>query len=377
MAETLPRFGLPEVNFLETDASAIEAGIIAGYESAARRSLAAGDPVRLFLLTIAAEIAQLRAEVNIAAQNNLISYAQGEFLDALGAYFGVTRLPASKAKATFRYTLSAALQDPVVIPAGSQIANGQVTFETDAEASVPAGELYVDVPATCTTAGAAGNGWLPGQINAMVEPIAYVAEVANTTASADGGDEEDDESLAERIKLAPNSFSTAGPRRAYEYHTYSASAAITDVAVDSPTPGLVNIYILAQGGTLPSQELVDATAEYLSAEDRRPLTDDLHVYAPTATEFGVVLKYWISVERQAEIETIRASVDKAVQDYVEWQTKRIGRDIVPDKLVQLAVEAGAWRVDADTLSPEYTSVDLAHVAQCTGVSVTYMGLANE
>ena len=377
MAETLPRFGLPEVNFLETDASAIEAGIIAGYESAARRSLAAGDPVRLFLLTIAAEIAQLRAEVNIAAQNNLISYAQGEFLDALGAYFGVTRLPASKAKTTFRYTLSAALQDPVVIPAGSQIANGSIVFETDAETAVPAGSLYIDVPATCTTAGAAGNGWLPGQINAMVEPIAYVAEVANITASADGGDEEDDESLAERIKLAPNSFSTAGPRRAYEYHTYSASAAITDVAVDSPTPGIVNIYILAQGGTLPSQELVDATAEYLSAEDRRPLTDELHVYAPTAVEFGVVLKYYISVERQAEIETIRANVDKAVQDYVEWQTKRIGRDIVPDKLVQLAVEAGAWRVDAATLSPEYTSVDLAHVAQCTGVSVTYMGLANE
>ena len=377
MAETLPRFGLPEVNFLETDAAAIEAGIIAGYETAAKRPLAAGDPVRLFLLSIAAEIAQLRAEVNISAQCNLLSYAQGEYLDALGNYFGVTRLPASKARTTIRYTLSTALQDPVVIPAGSQVANGSITFETDAEASVPAGELYVDVPATCTTAGAAGNGWLPGQINAMVEPIAYVAEVANTTASADGGDEEDDESLAERIKLAPNSFSTAGPRRAYEYHTYSASAAISDVAVDSPTPGLVNVYILAQGGTLPSQELVDATAEYLSAEDRRPLTDDLHVYAPTATEFGVVLKYYISIERQAEIETIRANVDRAVAEYVEWQTKKIGRDIVPDKLVQLVVEAGAWRVDASTLSPEYTSVDLAHVAQCTGVSVTYMGLANE
>lgn len=377
MAETLPRFGLPEVNFLETDAAAIEAGIIAGYETAAKRPLAAGDPVRLFLLSIAAEIAQLRAEVNISAQCNLLSYAQGEYLDALGSYFGVTRLPASKARTTIRYTLSTALQDPVVIPAGSQVANGSITFETDAEASVPAGELYVDVPATCTTAGATGNGWLPGQINAMVEPIAYVAEVANTTASADGGDEEDDASLAERIKLAPNSFSTAGPRRAYEYHTYSASAAISDVAVDSPTPGLVNVYILAQGGTLPSQELVDATAEYLSAEDRRPLTDDLHVYAPTATEFGVVLKYYISIERQAEIETIRANVDRAVAEYVEWQTKKIGRDIVPDKLVQLVVEAGAWRVDASTLSPEYTSVDLAHVAQCTGVSVTYMGLANE
>lgn len=377
MAETLPRFGLPEVDFLETDASAVEAGIIAGYEAAAKRTLAAGDPVRLFLLTVAAEICALRNEVNISAQNNLLSYAQGEYLDALGVYFGVTRLPASAAKTTLRYTLSAALQDPVVIPAGSQVANGEVTFATDVEISVPAGSLYADVPATCTEPGAAGNGFLAGQINAMVEPIAYVASVANVTTSADGGDEEDDESLAERIKLAPNSFSTAGPRRAYEYHTYSASAAISDVAVDSPTPGLVNIYILAQGGTLPSQELVDSTAAYLSDEDRRPLTDDLHVYAPTATNFGVVLKYWISVERQAELEAIQDAVEQAVQGYVAWQTKKIGRDIVPDKLVQLVVAAGAWRVDAATLSPEYTSVDFAHVAQCTGVSVTYMGLANE
>jgi len=377
MAETLPRFGLPEVDFLETDASAVEAGIIAGYEAAAKRTLAAGDPVRLFLLTVAAEICALRNEVNISAQNNLLSYAQGEYLDALGVYFGVTRLPASAAKTTLRYTLSAALQDPVVIPAGSQVANGEVTFATDAEVSVPAGSLYADVPATCTEPGAAGNGFLAGQINAMVEPIAYVASVANITTSADGGDEEDDESLAERIKLAPNSFSTAGPRRAYEYHTYSASAAISDVSVDSPTPGLVNIYILAQGGTLPSQELVDSTAAYLSDEDRRPLTDELHVYAPTVTNFGVVLKYWISVERQAELEAIQDAVGQAVQDYVAWQTKKIGRDIVPDKLVQLVVAAGAWRVDAATLSPEYTSVDLAHVAQCTGVSVTYMGLANE
>lgn len=377
MAETLPRFGLPEVDFLETDASAVEAGIIAGYEAAAKRTLAAGDPVRLFLLTIAAEICALRNEVNVSAQNNLLSYAQGKYLDALGVYFGVTRLPASAARTTLRYTLSAALQDPVVIPAGSQVANGEATFATDAEAAVPAGSLYVDVPATCTEPGATGNGFLAGQLNAMVEPIAYVASVANITTSADGGDEEDDESLAERIKLAPNSFSTAGPRRAYEYHTYSASAAISDVAVDSPTPGLVNIYILAQGGTLPSQELVDATAAYLSDEDRRPLTDELHVYAPTAASFGVVLKYWISVERQAELEAIQSAVEQAVQNYVEWQTKKIGRDIVPDKLVQLAVEAGAWRVDAATLSPEYTSVDLAHVAQCTGVSITYMGLANE
>ena len=34
MAETIPRWGLPEVNFLETDAETIRSQIITGFEQA-------------------------------------------------------------------------------------------------------------------------------------------------------------------------------------------------------------------------------------------------------------------------------------------------------------------------------------------------------
>ena len=44
MAETIPRWGLPEVNFLETDAETIRSQIITGFEQASGDTLAAGDP---------------------------------------------------------------------------------------------------------------------------------------------------------------------------------------------------------------------------------------------------------------------------------------------------------------------------------------------
>lgn len=68
MAETIPRWHLPAVEFLETDAETIKAEIITGYEQASGRTLAAGDPVRLYLLSLAAVIIQQRTAVNLAAR---------------------------------------------------------------------------------------------------------------------------------------------------------------------------------------------------------------------------------------------------------------------------------------------------------------------
>ncbi len=76
MAETIPRWHLPAVEFLETDAETIQAEIITGYEEASGRTLAAGDPVRLYLLSLATVIIQQRTAVNMAGQQNLLSYAQ-------------------------------------------------------------------------------------------------------------------------------------------------------------------------------------------------------------------------------------------------------------------------------------------------------------
>lgn len=374
MSETLPRWKLPEVNFMETDPSAIESGLIAGYEEASGRTLADGDPVRLFLLSIAAAIIQLRNAVNVAAQQNLLSYATGKYLDELGRYLAVTRLPASGAKTTFRFTLSEELAEAYTIPAGFEITNGVVTFALDAEAVISPGELSVDAVATCTVAGESGNGYLEGQIATIVTPVPYLESAVNLTETSGGADAEDDAAFAERIRLAPNSFSVAGPSKAYIFHAYSVSSAIIDVAVTSPTPGVVNVYPLLDGGELPGEELLGDVEAYLSADDIRPLTDEVHALAPTAKEYAIMVDYWIFTEDQSRGEQIKADVEAAVESYRLWQQARIGRDILPDQLIRGVIAAGAARVDSATLSPsEFIALEDDEVAQCTGVTVNFKG----
>lgn len=374
MSETLPRWGLPKVEFLATDPETIKTEIIMGYEQAADRSLADGDPVRLFLLSIADQIIQLRTAFNTGAQQNLLSYATGEYLDALGANMQVSRLPASTAITTLEFTLSQVLGEAYIIPAGFEVTNGTITFATIAELVIEPGELSGNALAHCTTAGAVGNGFVAGQINTIVSPMAFLAGAKNITESTGGADVESDADYANRIKLAPNSYSVAGPEKAYEYHTRSVSSSIIDVSVASPNPGEIKIYPLLENGELPSADMRELIYSHLSSDDIRPLTDYVEVLAPAAKEYEINVDYWISREDTAKAAAISAAVDAAVEEYRLWQQTKIGRDITPDELIARVKNAGASRVDFSTLKPsEWVALTDSQVAQCTKITVEFKG----
>lgn len=378
MAETIPRWGLAPVNFLETDAETIRSQIITGFEQASGDTLAAGDPRRLFLLSIADVIIQQRTAINLAAQQNLLSYAQGGYLDALGQLLAVERMAESKAVTTIEFTLSQALGSVYTIPAGTQVTNGVVTFETDEDLLIPIGETTGEVSASCTVAGPVGNDYLAGQVNTIVTPMTFVSGAQNTTITTGGADAESDPDFADRIRLAPNSFSVAGPEKAYVYHAKSVSPAIIDVKVDSPTPGEVDVYVLLTDGTLPTEDTLEQIEEHLSDENIRPLTDYVVVKAPTASNYEIELHYWINQEDSSKAAQIQADVEAAVEQYRLWQQTKIGRDITPGKLLQLVFAAGASRVDNSKLKPAaWKKLEAMQVAQCTNVSVVYEGYKDE
>lgn len=378
MAETIPRWGLAPVNFLETDAETIRSQIITGFEQASGDTLAAGDPRRLFLLSIADVIIQQRTAINLAAQQNLLSYAQGGYLDALGQLLAVERMAESKAVTTIEFTLSQALGSVYTIPAGTQVTNGVVTFETDEDLLIPIGETTGEVSASCTVAGPVGNDYLAEQISTIVTPMTFVSGAQNTTITTGGADAESDPDFADRIRLAPNSFSVAGPEKAYVYHAKSVSPAIIDVKVDSPTPGEVDVYVLLTDGTLPTEDTLEQIEEHLSDENIRPLTDYVVVKAPTASNYEIELHYWINQEDSSKAAQIQADVEAAVEQYRLWQQTKIGRDITPGKLLQLVFAAGASRVDDSKMKPAaWKKLEAMQVAQCTKVSVVYEGYKDE
>lgn len=372
---------LPQVEFAPKEADAILEELVARYEDAAGITLYPADPVRLFLNTIAYELAQQRSLIDYAAKMNLLAYAQDDYLDHLGAFVPVARLPATAASVTVRFTLSAALPTALTIPVGTRVtprASPDRFFATDVVAIVPAGMLYADCACTCTYTGEGGNGLLAGQVLSLVDPIESVKSAMDITTSAGGADIEDDESYRERIQLVLESLSVAGPINGYRYWALSASAKITDVSVAGPAedaaidPGNVYIYPLLQGGDLPDAEILTAVDAVVNAEDIRPLTDNVHVCAPTAINFVLAITYWVPKEMQTQTSAIKKAVEDAIAEWIAWQRDRLGRDINPSELIHRVVAAGAKR--AVVSSPAFTAVKYNQVAICTSPGIVFGGL---
>ena len=366
---------LPEVEFAVKTAADIEASVITMYESISGRTLASGDPVRLFLESIAAIIVQQRALIDYTGKQNLLAYATGDNLEHIGALVGVERLSDSAATTTLRFTLSLAQPQAVIVPAGTRASPGNnILFATTEAAVFAPGQTIIDVGAACTQTGVTGNGYLPGQFSKIIDPIQWVASVTNTTTSEGGADKESDDSYRVRIQQAPEKFSVAGPDGAYVYHALHASSLIVDVSVQSPSPGVVEIRPLLANGVIPGKEILDMVTDACGNRSVRPLTDHVQVFAPIEVPYVVDVTYWINTNDSANAAAIQAAVEAAVSDWVLWQKSKIGRDINPSELTAKMVQAGAKRVQIT--SPAFAALDLTQVGIASSLSVLLGGLEN-
>ena len=362
---------LPSVLFATKNAAEVEQEVIGLYERASGRTLAPGDPVRLFLLTLVAIIAQQRAIIDFAGKQNLLAYAQGDYLDHLGALVGTCRIPPARARAVVRFSLSAAQPQPVSIPKGARVSAGETYFVTVSQTVVLPGRMSADVLAECTIEGSAGNGYLPGQISKMVDPISYISGVVNVSTSTGGAEEESDESFRDRIQQAPERFSTAGPVGAYKYWAKSALQDISDVSVGSPEPGIVAIYPLMKGGDLPSGDVLSEVESICSADTVRPLTDTVRVLPPEAVEYGLNMVYWVARRDATMVSQIQQNVAVAVEDFLSWQRGALGRDINPSELIARVQGAGALR--CEVRDPPHRSLSYSQIAREVSVNVEYGG----
>ncbi|BFH12340.1 baseplate J/gp47 family protein [Paenibacillus melissococcoides] len=367
---------LPDIQFVDIDVNKTVQNMITSYEALSGRKLYPADPVRLFLLSIAQLIVQQRVVINHTAKQNLLRYATGDYLDHLGAMVETERLQAEPAKTTVRFHLSAPRPEAVLIPAGIRVSpGGELFFATVTVGEVKPGALHVDVPCECLAPGLTGNGFIPGQINTLVDPLPWVDRVENLTESSGGTDREDDDRYRERIYTSPERFSVAGPTGAYEYWARSAHKDIMDVLVWSPAPVEVEIRVLMQGGELPTQDVLNAVHATCNSDRIRPLTDKVTVIAPDAVSYDIDFTYWIDSRNATDAANIQARVHQAVESYIRWQKGRIGRDINPSEMIRLVMNAGARRVAVK--EPAHTIIDKTQVAIAGVPKVTYGGLEDD
>ena len=341
-----------------------------------RVSLSQANPYRLILYACANQLYQAMQYADHAGKMSFLTYSNGNYLDNLAALRGLNRKQATPAKAQFEFSIDSALGTAIAIPAGTRITNGNdVYFATDEYAEIAIGETSTTVEATCTTAGAEGNGFAIGEFSTLVNTIPYITAVTNIEETYGGAPVESDEDLKERIFKAPGGYSTTGPVDAYIYHTKNVSPQIGDVFVDSTTEGEVDVYFVMEDGSIPSASMITQVQNALNDRTIRPLTDLVVVQAPTTETYDIDVTYYISASDAASVSTIQDNVNTAISAYNEWQTEIIGRDINPSYLVQKLMEAGVKRVVVT--DPVYTVVSGDTIAQPGTVTVTYGGIEDD
>lgn len=373
----------PDISFIENmTIEDLQAEMIEDYcekyEELTGKSVELGlaDPVRLILYAASLQIYQGMRFIDAAGKKSFLKYSYGDFLENLGALKGISRNEGTPATTTVRFTLSAVQDSSIYIAAGTRVTSGdEVYFATVEDAEIPAGELYVDVEVECAESGEKGNGYGIGVLNILVDQIAYVESVANIYETDGGADEESDEQLADRIYLAPSKYSVAGSEEAYVYWVKTCNPDISDVKVTSPEPGVVAVRFIMEDGSIPSDVVVNEVAQYLADNEIRPLTDKVEVMAPEQCEVNIDISYYIAESDKNQVAAIQSNVANAIQAYKIWQKEKIGRDVNPDYLMRLVMNAGAKRVEIN--SPVYSELSDDSIACIITESITYGGVESD
>lgn len=368
----------------------IAASMRAVFEQMAGRVLQPAHSEMLLTNAIAYQLSIFANNINGMFASGFVAFANGPALDLLGQLVGVERL----APAAARVRLFAYIENPtpVYVPAGTRVStkDGKYVFATVADltitpaASAPyAGEAFVD--AVCLTPGTGANGLPYGSITTVLDPAPGLSAIGNFVEAAPlgsepdfmpsgGSDQESDEELRERIFLAPNSYSTAGPTNAYIFFAKSASAAIVDVSVTTPGPGRVLLVPLTDTPLVPtSLPILNAVLAAVDAEDVRPLCDKPEVEAPEIVVYGVQAE--LTLLAGANEAAARAEAAARVNAYGQARNKKLGQDVVRDQLIALLVVPGVYSVNLVQPAANII-IDEKTVAVFTGAEIVVTGTNN-
>lgn len=233
-------------------------------------------PVRLW--AAAAQIQALEIQADWVLDQSFPQTAQGIYLDRHGAMRNISRLPATKAVGSLRFSVEFPPAMDANIPAQTVCMTKEgVRFQTIGAAVLAAGELFVDVPAEALEGGAAGNA-APGEISILTACPVAITACTNPEAFSGGSDQEDDETLRERIlesyRRLPNGANAAW----YEQTAMNYGGVAAARAVGRPRGiGTVDVYVTTEEG-LPGEELL--TGLQAELQEKREIAVDVQVKAP-------------------------------------------------------------------------------------------------
>lgn len=338
-----------EYQFVDTRPEPLEALLIAGFEKITGRAIHPADPEKLYIQWVLSIILQERVLNNYTGNQNVPSRAEGENLDALAELAYIAERPDAKpACCTERFYISEPQKSAVLITAGTRVTDtgSTLVWETIEDAVVETGKSFVDVRIRCQTPGTVGNGYAVGQISRLTDVFPYYNDhCENITVSGGGSDRLDDDAFYSLMRASMDGYSTAGGVGNYIYHAMRTSSEIADVVPNSPTPGVVYIYVLMKGGEPAGKEMKTSVFHACNSDHVRPMTDWVHMGDPEIVPYHIDFSYYLYESNTMGAAAIQAKVDAAVQEYIAWQSAKLGRDINPSVLTELLMRTGIKRVD--------------------------------
>ena len=179
---------------------------------------------------------------------------------------------------------------------------------------------------------------------------------------------ESDSALRERVQLAYEGLSVAGPRQAYIKHGRDADHRVADISAESPAPAEVVVSVLSrEGDGSASADLVEVVRVALNDDEIRPLGDRLTVQSVEVSEYQIIAAVY--VYQGPEVEPIRIAAEASLQAYVNEQ-RRIGRDINRSAIAAALHVAGVKRVVLAEPAADLV-LTRSQAAYCTGYQIDF------
>lgn len=182
---------------------------------------------------------------------------------------------------------------------------------------------------------------------------------------------EDDEDLRQRIQLAPEGFSVAGPAGAYVATAINASGMVLHAAATSPAPGAVLVTVLSRNGSgTADDELLAIVTEAVNSEEARPLTD--HVVVQSAEIIPYQVQATLFTLPGPDPDLVMAEAKARLKTYVD-SCHRIGREVAISGLHAALHVSGVEQIN---LVKPVTNIQAndTQATYCTAINVIYGGV---
>lgn len=250
-----------------------------------------GSEIRTLLEVLSHLGYNLLEETNNTLKNHFISTAEGEYLDMIGANPNVNlpRGQGTTATSLIKFYIASAVNEEILIPAGTTISNADVSYETDVDGVISIGETYTHVNATCTVDGVEGN-CNANRITEVVDLNSnYNVQCTNEEPVNNGFDFEEDDEYRQKLLefVRADNFGSRG----YYENLLLNIPNVHDIKrfgdfIEAPA---ISYYINTNQGSTADEEAVIEAISLLVNEDNIVIGHEAQIFEPVYWDITITV----------------------------------------------------------------------------------------